>query len=134
MTPFIHSISIFRLLFNRNARYTQRHHECIVVIRHINLDVLWSREPSTIKGNMRVLSKCIATCESSGMKPNLPMLGPMPFKDNFGFVMAHSMVLHSLNPGRHNTIYTQYATIQKQRATFSNLYFASSEITTLWLS
>ena len=38
------------------------------------------------------------------------------------------MLVHSRNPGKHLSLYTQFATIRKQRSAFSNLYIASLEV------
>ena len=120
-------ICIFRLLFRRDPSYTSFDIGHLHVIRRLNLDAIWSREPSTIKANLRSLAKLISTCETAGIKPNIPLLGPLPFKDNFGYFIAFSMLVHSRNPGKHSKLYTQFATIRKQRSSFSNLYMASRE-------
>ena len=59
------------------------------------------------------------------MEPNLPRIGPMPLDDACGYGVAFSMLVHSLNPGRHSSEYTQYDTIRKQRSAYSNLYMIS---------
>ena len=89
---------------------------------------MWSREPTTITANLNTQAKLISTCEMAGLKPNLPKLGPLPCVDEFGYFVAFSMLLHSTKPGRHDRTYTQFATIRKQRAAFSNLYFALAEV------
>ena len=93
----------------------------------MNLDVIWSREPSTISKNISYLNNLIVTCEGSGFTPQLPSLGPFPLKDEVGIAVAFSMLLHSTRPGRHSKLYTQFATIRKQRSAFSNLFHASKE-------
>ena len=125
MVPFQCDLCVFRLLFKRNPTNTKGDHEHLTVIRRMNLDSMWAREPSSTKANLRSLTKFISTCEVIGMDPNLPPLGPLPFSDNFGYSVAFSMLLHSRQGGRHDKSYTQFATIRKQRSAFSNLYFAS---------
>ncbi len=93
----------------------------------MNLDSIWSREPSTIEKNMRTLANLISTCESSGFDPQLPSLGSFPLEDNMGFGVAFSMLCQSRREGKHSKKYTQFATIRKQRSAFSNLYMASKE-------
>lgn len=91
----------------------------------MNLDLMWAREPSTILANMRSLGKLISCCESSGFSPDLPALGPLPFKDEFGICVAYGMLIQSRQKGRHSTAYTQFDTVRKQRSAYSNLYFSS---------
>ena len=128
MVPFMCDICVFHLLFRREVTYTEGDYDHLVTIRRMNLDALWGREPSTITANMRSVAKLVGTCETLGIKPNLPKLGPFPYEDRFGFAVAFSMLTHSLQGGRHDKTYTQFATIRKQRATFSNLYHASVDM------
>ena len=128
MVPFQCDLCIFRLLFKRNPTNTVGDYDHLTVIRRMNLDSMWAREPSTTKANLRSLIKFISTCETLGMEPNLPPLGPFPFSDDFGYSVAFSMLIHSLQGGRHDKSYTQFATIRKQRSAFSNLYFSSRAV------
>ena len=127
MSPFQCDTCIFRTLFKRDHRNILGDIENLAIIRRMNLDVLWSREPSTIKANMRSVAKLISSCESAGFKPELPSLGPLPFEDKYGFCVAFGMLMHSRQKGRHSKEYTQYATIRKQRSAYSNLYAISNE-------
>jgi hypothetical protein len=127
MIPFQCDLCIFRTLFKRNPTPARGDKENLAVIRRMNLDAMWSREPSTIEKNMRTLSNLISTCESSGFHPQLPSLGPFPAKDSCGFGVAFSMLCQSRRSGKHSKSYTQFATIRKQRSAFSNLYMASKE-------
>ena len=127
VTPFQCDLCIFRNLYKRNPRPVTLDRESLAVIRRLNLDSIWSREPSTIKNNMRSLNKLISTCEGSGFDPELPKLGPFPVKDELGLCVAFSMLIHSRNPGNHSKMYNQFDTIRKQRSAFSNAYFASAE-------
>jgi hypothetical protein len=69
MTPFQCDLCIFRNLYKRNPRVTIADKENLDVIRRMNLDAMWSREPSTIEKNLRTLSNLILTCETSGFNP-----------------------------------------------------------------
>jgi hypothetical protein len=127
MTPFQCDLCLFRNLFKRNPRPVISDSENLVIIRRLNLDSIWSREPSTIKNNVRSLGRLITTCEGSGFSPELPKLGPFPTKDESGVCVAFSMLIHSKRAGSHTKLYTQFETIRKQRSAFSNTYFASAE-------
>lgn len=107
IAPFQCDLCIFRTLWKRDPRPVISDTENLQVIRRMNLDLIWSREPSTILKNASSLSMLISTCETSGFDPHLPKLGPFPFEDKMGFTVAFSMLRHSLRPGRHSKVYTQ---------------------------
>ena len=131
MTSFQCDLCIFRTLFKRDPKSVRSDVENLMVIRRMNLDSIWSREPSTIQNNRRNLAKIIKNCEARGFEPQLPALGPCPFEDTMGFSVAFSMLLQSRQKGRHSKSHTQFATIRQQRAAFTNLYLASAEAATL---
>ena len=118
-------ICIFRSLFNRDPIESTDDKDSLSVIRRMNLDAIWSREPSTIQNNLRNLSKMIRFCEGHGMEPQLPKLGPWGLKDTLGYCLAFSMLEHSKSSGKHSKSHTQFATIRQQRAAYSNLFQAS---------
>ena len=130
MMPFQCDLCLFRTLFKRNPRRVMADKENLIILQRINLDVIWAREPSTIAKNMGTLNNLIVTCEASGFSPELPSLGPFPLEDCIGLAVAFSMIVQSSRPGRHSKLYTQFATIRKQRSAFSNLHNASKEAVT----
>jgi hypothetical protein len=127
MIPFQCDLCVFRTLYKRDPRVVIADSESLSVIRRMNLDLMWAREPSTIMANTRSLGKLISCCESAGFSPDLPPIGPLPFEDRFGFCIAYGMLVHSRQKGKHSAKYTQFDTIRKQRSAFSNLYFASRQ-------
>lgn len=127
ITTFQCDLCIFRNLFKRDPREVELDKENLKVIRRMNLDSIWAREPSTTYQNMLSLVKLVVTCESHGFDPDLPKLGPFPVKDVMGQCVAFSMLIQSRRPGKHTKMYTQFATIRKQRSAFSNAYSASME-------
>jgi hypothetical protein len=72
-----------------------------------------------------------------GLAPDLllPALGPYPDEDVQGVSVAVAMLVKSTKPGRHNDTYTQFETMRKLRAAYSNTFHASarSNIDTLTL-
>ena len=128
MCTFQCDVCVFRSLFKRSPTMTQGDYEYLTVIRRMNLDAMWAREPTTIKANMRSLRKLVETWDRLGLHPNIPALGPIPSEDKYGYAIAFSMLMHSLQPGKHDPTYTQFATIRKQRSVFSNLFYASREL------
>ena len=73
-----------------------------MVVRRLNLDSIWSREPSTIKNSIRNMEILITTYEGSGFEPELPKLGLFPVKDNLGMCVVFSMIFHSKNVGNNS--------------------------------
>lgn len=126
MLPFQCDLCVFRSLFKRDPKGGTSDKEALEVIRRMNLDLIWSREPGTIDKNLLYLNNIITTCEASGFDPELPALGPLPFEDVYGWSIAFTMILHSTRPGKNSKTHTQFATIRKNRSAFSNLYAISS--------
>ena len=125
MLPFQCEICMFRSLFLRDPRDTTADAENLAVLRRMNLDLIWSREPTTIHKNMLHLNNIISICESAGFTPTLTCPGPYPIEDKWGWSVAFAMLVKSLRPGRHAKSHTQYATIRKLRSSAGNLFGAA---------
>ncbi len=125
MMPFQCDTCVFRSLYKRDSRGTPVDSEALEVIRRMNLDLIWSREPGTIEKNIGYVNNLIVTCQASGFEPQMPPLGPMPFEDIYGWGVAFTMIIHLTREGRNVKTHTQFATIRKNRSAFSNLYGAS---------
>ena len=96
----------------------------LVCLRRANLDAMWSREPSTVASNRREMEKMLKISAELGIDPSFAALGPFPLEDIQGVNVAIHMLRRSLDPGRYAS-YSQFETIRKFRATFSNAYMAS---------
>ena len=96
----------------------------LVCLRRANLDAMWSREPSTVASNRREMEKMLKRSAELGIDPSFAALGPFPLEDIQGVNVAIHMLRRSLDPGRYAS-YSQFETIRKFRATFSNAYMAS---------
>ena len=94
MVPFQCDLCIFRTLFKRNPLMGPSDTEALQVIRRMNLDIIWSREPSNTSKNIWNPNNIITTCEASGFEPSLPPLGPLPFEDIYRFSVAFAMIIH----------------------------------------
>jgi len=91
-----------------------------------NLDALWSRESSTVRGNRRGMEQLVQIWRKTGIKAHvLPPLGPHPPRDSFGMAAAVAMLVKSTQPGKHDPKYTQFETLRKLRVAYSNYYHAS---------
>ena len=84
ISPFQCDICIFRSLFKQDPSHVIADVQNMAVIRCMNLDMIWSQEPSTIAKNMSYLKSVITIGEASGFEPQLPALGPGAFEDRFG--------------------------------------------------
>ena len=87
-------IYVFLTLYNRKTRYVLSDEENLTIKRRMNLDVIWSREPSTMENNLRMMSLLISTCETSGFDPQLPRLGLFTFEYVLEFTEEFSMLRH----------------------------------------
>jgi len=117
-------LCVFRNLYRRDPS-GEGDDMALCIIRRINLDAFWSREPSTLKANIGQLNTLITLCEGQGFSPHLPARGPFPVEDTVGYSVAFGMLAQSLRAGRHSRSYTQFGTIRKLRSAFSNLYMTS---------
>jgi hypothetical protein len=96
---------------------------CII---RANLDALWSRETSTIGVNQRGMEQLVQIRKKTGIKEHvLPPLGPHPPRDTFGMAAVVAMLVKSTQPGKNDPKYTEFETLCKLRAAYSNYYHAS---------
>jgi len=95
------------------------------LIRRANLDALWSREPTTVSGNLLVARQGVNMATALGFQDQLfrPM-GPFPLEDSFGMAAAIVMLQQSLKPGKYAKT-VQFGTARKFRSCFSNIYQAT---------
>ena len=87
--------------------------------------MFWSRERSTINGNLSRIKDTIRRWEHRGNYIPLSDFGSWRSADKMGMGMAITMLEKSLEPGR-LTKYTHFDTCRQLRETASNLYMSSS--------
>ena len=127
MSPFQCDICIGRTLKGSTLDSGSRKDQLLACcIRRANLDVLWSREASTVAAHVRHIKQMLSIWSNLGVEPKFPPIGPFPFEDVQGMGVAVAMLYRSLDPGRYGD-YTQFGTIRKLRSAYSNLYNASAE-------
>ena len=99
------------------------------LIRRANLDMFWSREASTIRGQFGRVKEMIRRHEawSQECRSLFPRLGTHSSVDENGMVQAMMMLEKSREPGR-NAEYTQFDTVRQLRTTVSNIYAGSAEV------
>lgn len=97
-----------------------------------NLDAFWGRANTTVLANRRNLDQLVKLWDEVGLTPDhlLPPLGPYPDKDVQGVGVAVAMLVKSMKPGCHNHAYTQFETMRKLCAAYSNMFHASARSNT----
>jgi len=138
VTPFQCHFCLFRLLTRRVHNPGNPKDEWLLCcLVRANLDAFWGRAPSTVVANRRNLDQLMKMWSEVGLAPDLllPALGPYPDTNVQGVSVAVAMLVKSTKPGRHNREYTQFETLRKLRAAYSNMFHASarSNIDTLTL-
>ncbi len=91
----------------------------------MNLDVLWSRERSTVSSALGNVRKGRRMSEALNLDPVILPLGPWPLEDTQGFQIALEMVRASQEPGKNDGSYQQFDTIRKLRSSYSSVYESS---------
>ena len=127
ITIFQCDLCVFRILMLREpVEHNLLDTKLMCYIRRINLDALWSREPSTVSANARGLRTGLELLKGFDSELSVyPSLGPFPSYDTLGYGVAILMLEYSLQSGRYAN-YMQFETIRKLRSCFSNVYHASA--------
>jgi hypothetical protein len=94
----------------------------LAYIRRVNLDVFWSREPSTVASTHNTITRARKSSEELGFDPIKISLGPWPIADTCGFQVAIEMLKHSQGKGKNDNAYIQYDSIRKARSAYSNVF------------
>ena len=95
------------------------------LIRRVNLDILWSRESSTVVNTYNSVYTSAKIAVSLGMPLQNIEQGPWPVGDHCGFAIAVTMLRKSLDPGRNDALYQQFDSIRKLRSAWRNTYLNS---------
>ena len=77
-------------------------------IRRVNLDILWSRETSTVYNNYLVSVKKKNVSLDLGLPIQFEPRGPWPVDDEQGFQTAVEMVRQSRLAGKNDKAYQQF--------------------------
>ena len=96
-------------------------------IRRVNLDILWSRETSTVYNNYLVTVKKKNLSEDLGLPAQCELRGPWPVDDGQGFQTAVEMVRQSRLAGKNDKSYQQFDSIRKFRSASTNEFESGIE-------
>lgn len=99
--------------------------ELMTYFRRANLDMFWSKEPSTVAGTLSAYKQARRNMIQKGMPPEIIPQGPYPIGDPYGMSIAVSLLVQSQRSGKNAKDYTQYDSVRKLRSSFSNLFAAS---------
>jgi hypothetical protein len=96
-------------------------------IRRVNLDVLWSRESSTVEKTLNQYVKARTWADQMGIRMNMDStIQPWAIGDSNGFGEAIIMLRYSLEKGHNASSHCQFDTIRKIRTLSTNMYESSS--------
>ena len=121
MVPFQCGLCHFRNILLRNpddARATDL--EILDMVRRANLDAFWSRESSTVDGNLREANRMEQTTRRLGLPCVTPPLGPWPLEDKQGMKVAIAVLDRSLDKGAYEAT-VQWDTFRRQMSAVTNI-------------
>jgi len=123
--PFECDVCQFHNVYDRAPDFTKRTGRyALMVIRRVSLDVMWSRETSTVEGNLSRARLDHKTSQSAFEFPNpLPRLGRQEVSDACGMQVAMQTVHASLRKGKY-TNHLQVDTMRKTRSWVNNAHRA----------
>ena len=125
MVSFQCDICHFRNILDRDPWMTNPDDlEILEYIRRANIDAFWSRESSTVKGNLRLLIRAETNNAALKMPPLVKNMGPFPLQDSFGMQIAIAVLIRSLDKGKYEN-FVQWETFRKTRSALTNAYQAS---------
>ena len=100
----------------------------LAYIRRVNLDIMWSREESTVASTLGQFRKGRDLSRELGLPAvNLPV-GPWPVDDCQGFQIAIELLRASQRKGRNDQSYVQFDSIRKLRSAYANAYQAGPQV------
>ena len=74
-------------------------------IRRATLDAFWSRESSTVRGNLKEAKRVFRFVDRMKIPNIVPPMGPFPLTDLHGMAVACSILDRSLDKGLHEELF-----------------------------
>ena len=110
-----------RNILGRDPSYQDPAHQgLLLAIRRANLDAFWSREPKTVRANLREAIRMETAAKGYGIACMTPPLGSFPLADSVGMKAALTVLARSLDPGRHED-FVQPNTYRKAQSVITNI-------------
>lgn len=124
--PFQCDSCVFGLIVGRAVSASDIGGPVLEAIRRVILDSFWAVEPSTANGTARRIKNILDKCQALDLSSVMPVMGPFPERDSFGYGLAVMTVLDSLSGGRHAK-HKQFATVRHYRSALGSVWNASAE-------
>ena len=101
-SPFQCELCHFRNMQGRNPDLRMvDDYKFMCFARRASLDAFWSRESSTVLGNLREAQRDESFAREFGIASFTPPMGPFPLEDSFGMRAAIAVLRRSLDKGRY---------------------------------
>ena len=102
----------------------------LTAIRQANIDAFWGRSKQTVASNWGDVKQIARFGMADlGIKSIFPDMGPHPLRDEWGMVIACTILQKTLQPGMYGPN-VQFDMVRKLRSGFSNLWGASKHTMT----
>ncbi len=95
-------------------------------LRRANLDIMWSKESSTVKSTLEGTLKNFRRANELGLQPLATPRGPWPVMDDQGMQLALQILRQSQEKGRHDESYQQFDSIRRLRSAAFTEYESSA--------
>lgn len=128
MCPFLCEYCSFAEIQERRHSNVAEDKLLLMYLRRANIDALWARAPSTVRGNLNQSKQMVEMGSEFSIRPSKILLrkGEIPIGSrDWGQVIAVLMLRKSLEPGRNDTT-VQFDTIRRFRSVAVNCVEASS--------
>lgn len=102
------------------SQFNQRDKTLMSYIHRVNLDVMWTKEPSTVSSTMNNIKKARKNSSRLGLPPVVIPQGPWEVADNAGMQIAIEILVQSQGKGKNATGYQQFNSIRKIRSSYAN--------------
>ena len=121
MVPFQCELCHFHNIYGREpAANNFKDKEFFMFCRRANLDAFWSREPPTVRNNLKEVTRMRRTEERFGFPCTTPPLGPFPIRDGLGMKAAVAILDRSLDKGSYSKC-VQWGAFRKLMSGITNV-------------
>ena len=97
----------------------------LAYIRRVNLDMMWSREESTVRNTLTQIKKGRALSGELGLESVPLEVGPWPDNDWMGLQIAVELLRASQKQGRNDNSYVQFDSVRKIRSSYATVFQTS---------
>ncbi len=91
-------------------------------LRQANLDIMWSKESSTVKSTLEGTLKIFWKAAELGLQPLATPRGPWPMRDDQGMQLSLQILRQLQEKGQHDESYQQFDSIRRLRSAMFTEY------------